>query len=81
LFTSETKKACSDREAPVNHIGYLRTFIHKTHVVTSVIALWIIYAHLRIDARCWMVKEKGHGNIKKIVAHLVFTVSVVNISF
>ena len=39
LFTSETKKAGSDREAPVNHIGYLRTFIHKTHVVTSVIAL------------------------------------------
>jgi len=29
----------SDREAPVNHIGYLRTVIHKTYVVTSVIAL------------------------------------------
>ena len=39
LFTSETKKVDSDREARVNHIGYLRTFIHKTHVVTSVIAL------------------------------------------
>ena len=39
LFTSETKKAGSDREAPVNHIGYLQTFINKTHVVTSVIAL------------------------------------------
>ena len=39
LFTSETKKAGSDREAHVNHIGYLQTFIHKTHVVTSIIAL------------------------------------------
>ena len=39
VFTSETKKAVSDREAPVSHIGYLRTFIHKTRVVTSVIAL------------------------------------------
>jgi len=41
LFTSETKKAASDREAPVNHGGYLRTLIHKTHVVTSVIPLWM----------------------------------------
>ena len=39
IVTSETKKAGSDREAPVNHIGYLQTFINKTHVVTSVIAL------------------------------------------
>jgi len=29
------------RALTVNHIGYLRTFIHKGQVVTSVIALWM----------------------------------------
>ena len=35
------KEGGSDREVPVNHIGYLRTFILKTHIVTSVIAIWM----------------------------------------
>ena len=25
----------------------------------------VIYTNLRIDARCWMVKEEGHGNNSK----------------
>jgi len=36
----------------------------------------------RIDARCWIVTEKGHGfSSQKIVIHLVFTASAVNRSF
>jgi len=60
VFTSETKKAGSDRETPVNHIGYLRIFIYKTHVVTSVKMLYE-WGYLCKFAH-WRSMLDGQGN-------------------
>ena len=78
FFTSKTKKADTYIAAPVNHIGYLRTFIHINLLYEWDYFLMQLCA-LTLDVR-WS-RNKVTALFQKIVTHLVCPASAVNKSF